>query len=93
MKAHTGLNLVGITQLAVPMVITAIDEKVCKALNVGSAIQARQAYIILAIGTTAAGNIYVMTKNDMSEFIWIPADMCHTQIHVPQQPKITIPKI
>ena len=93
-KVKTGLDLVAMVTPAMPFIITSVDEKIKKNLGLGHAFEANQAYIVIALGTSAGGHIYLLTKNDIGEFVWVPEFLCINQIHQPQQkPNLVVPKM
>ena len=84
-KENKGLQLVSTFQLPMPFIVTTIEISLHKALGVGKPFQEGRAYIVMAAGTTASGNIYILILNDHSEFVWVPQEACTVANMQPQQ--------
>ncbi len=83
-KVKRGLSLVGISPVMAPLVITSVEENMMLPMGLGNAFLSGKAYIVLALGISADGSIFVLTKNDLGEFIWIPSELCTTVMYQPQ---------
>lgn len=70
---NKGITLIGVHAPVLPFMIAGLKEELKLELGIGEAFQRNEGYIVLAMGYSASANVYLLTKNDLGEFIWVPS--------------------